>query len=100
MRDPRARGHHAAHVLGWALPPVLAAPDDAATILAIPVDLPLGVKPGHPRHSIHVPLPPGFVLCLYTDGLVERRGVVVDDNIEKLRRTVTAQAPTTVAVSL
>jgi serine phosphatase RsbU (regulator of sigma subunit) len=61
--------------------------------LAIPIDLPLGVKPGHPRHSIHVPLPPGFVLCLYTDGLVEWRGVVVDDNIEKLRRTVTAQAP-------
>jgi serine phosphatase RsbU (regulator of sigma subunit) len=82
------------------LPPVLAAPDDAATILAIPVDLPLGVKPGHPRHSIHVPLPPGFVLCLYTDGLVERRGVVVDDNIEKLRRTVTAQAPEAVCIKV
>ena len=82
------------------LPPVLAAPDAATTILAIPIDLPLGVNPGHPRHSIHVPLPPGFVLCLYTDGLVERRGVVVDDNIEKLRRTVTAQAPEAVCINV
>jgi hypothetical protein len=40
------------------------------------------------------------VLCLYTDGLVERRGVVVDDNIDKLRRTVTAQAPETVCIDV
>ena len=82
------------------LPPVLAAPHDAATILTIPVDLPLGIKLGHPRHSIHVPLPPGFVLCLYTDGLVERRGIVIDDNIEKLRRTVTAQAGEAVCIDV
>ena len=82
------------------LPPILAAPDDAATILPIPADLPLGIRPEHPRRSVRVPLPPGFVLCLYTDGLVERRGVVVDDNIDKLRRTVTAQAPETVCIDV
>jgi serine phosphatase RsbU (regulator of sigma subunit) len=81
-------------------PPILAAPHDAATILTIPADLPLGVAPGHPRHSIAVPLPPGFVLCLYTDGLVERRNIVIDDNIEKLRRTVTAQAPEAVCIDV
>jgi sigma-B regulation protein RsbU (phosphoserine phosphatase) len=81
------------------VPPILAAPD-AATILTIPPDLPLGVMAGHPRHSTHVPLPPGFVLCLYTDGLVERRGIIIDDNIEKLRRTVTAQAPETVCIDV
>jgi serine phosphatase RsbU (regulator of sigma subunit) len=40
------------------------------------------------------------VLCLYSDGLVERRGVVIDDNIEKLRNTVTAQAPESVCVEV
>jgi len=81
-------------------PPVLAAPHASATILTIPVDLPLGVESGRPRHSITVPLPPGFVLCLYTDGLVERRGIVIDDNIEKLRQTVTAQAPEAVCIDV
>ena len=82
------------------LPPILTAPHNVATILTIPVDLPLGVKPGRPRHSIHVPLPRGFVLCFYTDGLVERRGIVIDDNIEKLRRTVTAQASEAVCIDV
>jgi serine phosphatase RsbU (regulator of sigma subunit) len=82
------------------LPPILAAPHDVATILTIPIDLPLGVKSRRPRHSIHVPLPRGFVLCFYTDGLVERRGVVIDDNIDKLRRTVTAQASETVCIDV
>jgi len=82
------------------VPPILAVPDNAATIVTISPDLPLGVMAGHPRHSVHVPLPPGFVLCLYTDGLVERRGIVLDDNIEKLRRTVTAQAPETVCIDI
>ena len=40
------------------------------------------------------------MLCLYTDGLVERRGIVIDDNIEKLRRTVTAQAPESVCIDV
>jgi hypothetical protein len=39
-------------------------------------------------------------MCLYSDGLVERRGVVIDDNIEKLRTTVTAQAPELVCVEV
>ena len=81
-------------------PPILAPPDGEATALVIPADLPLGVETGHPRHSIDVPLPPGCVLCLYTDGLVERREVVIDDNIEKLRKTVTARAPESVCADV
>ena len=45
-------------------------------------------------------LPPGAVFCLYSDGLVERPSVVIDDNIEKLRKTVTAQAPESVCVDV
>ena len=58
-----------------------------------PADLLLGVEAGHPRHRTDVPLPPGSVLCLYSDGLVERRDSVIDDNIEKFRTTVTATRP-------
>ena len=81
-------------------PAILALPHGEATTLVIPADLPLGVETGHPRHNTEVPLPPGAVLCLYSDGLVERRGVVIDDNIEKLRKTVTAQAPESVCVEV
>jgi phosphoserine phosphatase RsbU/P len=81
-------------------PPILATPHGPATTVSIPADLPLGVEPGHPRHNTDVPLPPGSVLCLYSDGLVERRGVVIDDNIEKLRNTVTAQPPESVCVEV
>ena len=81
-------------------PPILAPAHGEATTLPVPPDLPLGVDTGRPRHSTDVPLPRGAVLCLYTDGLVERRNVVIDDSIEKLRRTVTAQTPESVCVDV
>jgi serine phosphatase RsbU (regulator of sigma subunit) len=81
-------------------PPILAPTQGAATTLPIPADLPLGVDPARPRHCTDVQLPPGSVLCLYSDGLVERRNAVIDDNIEKLRETVTAQAPESVCVDV
>jgi phosphoserine phosphatase RsbU/P len=81
-------------------PPVLALTRGEATTLPIPADLPLGVDTTWPRHHTDVPLPPGSVLCLYSDGLVERRNVVIDDNIEKLRETVTAQPSESVCVDV
>jgi phosphoserine phosphatase RsbU/P len=47
-----------------------------------------------------VSLPPGSVLCLYSDGLVERRDLVIDDNIDKLRAMVTAQPPESVCAQV
>jgi serine phosphatase RsbU (regulator of sigma subunit) len=47
-----------------------------------------------------VRLPPGAVVCLYSDGLVERRNLIIDDNIEKLRKTLTANAPESVCVDI
>jgi serine phosphatase RsbU (regulator of sigma subunit) len=81
-------------------PPILARPDGETTTVRIAVDPPLGVETGRPRHATAVSLPPGAVLCLYSDGLVERRNLIIDDNIEKLRSTVTANAPESVCVDI
>lgn len=81
-------------------PPVVARSQGEATIVAIQSDLPIGVEQGHPRRSIDAPLPPGSVLCLYSDGLVERRRVLVDDNIEKLRRTINTAVAEDICVNV
>jgi serine phosphatase RsbU (regulator of sigma subunit) len=39
----------------------------------------------HEPHVERTSLPPGGTLLLMTDGLVEDRHVVLDDNLEKLR---------------
>ena len=56
----------------------------------------MGVELGHPRTVTELELPDGAVLCLYTDGLVERRHSTVDIGLERLRATVTAEDPETV----
>jgi sigma-B regulation protein RsbU (phosphoserine phosphatase) len=40
-----------------------------------------------------VAIPPGSVLCLFTDGLVERRGQPLDEGIARMLRSVTAAQP-------
>ncbi|WP_446213580.1 PP2C family protein-serine/threonine phosphatase [Micromonospora sp. IBSANI012] len=67
------------------LPPVLATPGRPAETLNLPVDLPLGVRPDRPaRRHTEVAFPAEAVLVCYTDGLVERRGEVIDTGIERL----------------
>jgi phosphoserine phosphatase RsbU/P len=74
------------------LPPVLAVPgDEAASSLAIPPDPPIGAADDPPRHSTARTIPPGGLLCCYTDGLVERRGKPLDDGIGTLAATMDAQ---------
>lgn len=36
---------------------------------------------------------PGSLLCFYTDGLIERRGQLIDDGIARLCRVVRAEPP-------
>jgi serine phosphatase RsbU (regulator of sigma subunit) len=81
-------------------PPILARPDGETTTVGIAPDPPLGVAAASPRRSTAVALPPGAVVCMYSDGLVERRNIVIDDNIEKLRRTVTANTPESVCTDI
>jgi hypothetical protein len=74
-------------------PPVIAAPDGPATFPDLPVDPPLGVAADRSRSSTEVALPEGSVMALYTDGLIERRGEVIDVGLERLRRAVCPDEP-------
>jgi sigma-B regulation protein RsbU (phosphoserine phosphatase) len=78
------------------LPPVLAAPDVESTLLDLPVGPPLGALRDVARTSALVDLPPGGVLLLYTDGLIERRDEPIDGGLERLRIAVAADSPDTV----
>jgi phosphoserine phosphatase RsbU/P len=65
-------------------PPVWSPPDAPGELMNVPPDLPLGVDPTHPRRTTTVPLTPGHGLFLYTDGLIERRGVSLDAGLDRL----------------
>ena len=71
--------------------PALAVAGADTTFVDLPVDLPLGVRAGTPRHTTIVEIPPGGLLCFFTDGLIERRGSSIDADLERLREVVTAQ---------
>jgi phosphoserine phosphatase RsbU/P len=67
------------------LQPVLAVPGQPAGTLNVPVDLPLGIGARQPaRRHTEVSFPCESVLVCYTDGLVERRGEIIDVGIERL----------------
>lgn len=70
------------------LPPVLAVPGEEPRVIELDVDLPIGVADDRPRHSTVIDLPPGALLCCYTDGLVERRGEVIDTGIGVLAQAL------------
>jgi serine phosphatase RsbU (regulator of sigma subunit) len=65
-------------------PPVLVLPDATSRVLNLPPGLPLGL--GEERfEASHVGLPPGSVLALYTDGLVEGRTTTLDAGMAALQ---------------
>jgi len=58
-----------------------------------PPDRPLGIGADCPRSETEVVLQPGTTLLLFTDGLVERRGQIIDDGIRSLSTTLTDLEP-------
>ena len=71
--------------------PLLAVPGGVSEV-DLPYDLPLGADLSVPRHSATVQLPVGSMLCLFTDGLVERRGAELDGRIAVLRSALVPTA--------
>jgi phosphoserine phosphatase RsbU/P len=75
------------------LPPVIAAPGQPAELADVRSDLMIGVAPGARRRVTTVKVLPGGSLCLYTDGLVERRESPLDEGLARLCRALPAAPP-------
>ncbi len=75
------------------LPPLLAVPGEATIALPVPPDILIGAPSRSCRRVTTVELPPGALLCLYTDGLVERRDCPVDDGIAHLCKAIKSAEP-------
>lgn len=71
------------------LPPVLAVPGgQPAGLLPVQPDPPIGVADNPGRQSVTAVIPPGGLLCCFTDGLVERRDQPIDIGIAHLAATL------------
>lgn len=70
--------HHAWLAGAGHPPPVLRHPDGRTEVLQLPTGLLLGIDPDATYSATEIALPPGAVLVLYTDGLVEVPGVDLD----------------------
>src|SRR6185437_8693401 len=82
------------------LPPIIARPGQPAAEAEIAPDVLIGVSSQKRRQVSTLDFPPGAVLCLYTDGLVERRDQPIDEGIGRLCAAVTAQDPEAACVAV
>lgn len=64
-------------------PPVVVHADGTTRMLNDGHTIALGVRPDRPRPEAHLTLPARATLLLYTDGLVERRRVPLDEGISR-----------------
>ncbi|WP_399186370.1 SpoIIE family protein phosphatase [Streptomyces sp. WAC 04229] len=85
--------HRACVALAGHPPPLIRHADGRMEPLRAPPGLLLGIEPDTPYSSLEFPLPPGSVLALYTDGLVEAPGVDLDDAIAALAGLLEAGDP-------
>ncbi len=84
VRAVRPGGGRAAFSSAGHPPPVLAVPGQQAASLSIRPSPPIGIADDPQRRSVTAVIPPGALLCCYTDGLVERRDQAIDVGISRL----------------
>jgi phosphoserine phosphatase RsbU/P len=82
------------------LPPVLATVGQPGALADVAGGLMIGVDPGTRRRVTTVKVPPGGLLCFYTDGLVERPESPLDEGLAILCQAVTAEPPEDVCASV
>jgi serine phosphatase RsbU (regulator of sigma subunit) len=75
------------------LPPILCTADRNSCMVEITNDVLIGAHAPSERHVSTLRWPEGSVLCMYTDGLVERRDKTIDDGIDHLRQALTPVHP-------
>jgi sigma-B regulation protein RsbU (phosphoserine phosphatase) len=82
-------------------PPMLARAGGATAQVPVPTDFPLGLgRPRQNRRNTTIAFAPGDLLVCYTDGLVERRGELIDEGLERLRAAVTPSPAEEVCATL
>lgn len=86
------RGHGSLRISSAGhLAPAVKLPGEDARFLDVASDLLLGVEPGTRRRSLEVELPPEASLCMFTDGLVERRSGDSEEMQRRLLRTLSGE---------
>ena len=73
--------------------PVIARPGRPAKLADVPPGLMIGIAPGERRRTGTVQIPPGTLVCFYTDGLIEHPGLPIDDGLTRLCHAVATQPP-------
>ncbi|MEU0217894.1 SpoIIE family protein phosphatase [Streptomyces sp. NPDC006265] len=88
-------GHHVTLSSAGHLPPILVSPDGRAAPLSIRPHPGLGAEFAlrEPFDVYTFGVPPGSVLALYTDGLVEDRALSIDEGIDRLADVVSTVHP-------
>ncbi|MFD4605744.1 SpoIIE family protein phosphatase [Streptomyces sp. NPDC058464] len=71
--------------------PVLVRPDGSSTVVDMPLGPPLGLG-SLPFEVTEMALPEGSLLALFTDGLLDRRGQDIDEQVQTLCRTLAEPA--------
>jgi PAS domain S-box-containing protein len=70
-------------------PPLLLDGAGGATYLASPIGLPLGLNWSLPYEESIASLRPGAALVLFTDGLIDRRDIGIEEGLDRLREAAT-----------
>ena len=70
-------------------PPVIARPGQPVELARAATGLMIGVGGEAQRPVTTVAIPPGALLCFFTDGLIERPDELIDDGLDRLCRAVT-----------
>jgi phosphoserine phosphatase RsbU/P len=82
------------------LPPVLAIPGHSGELVDVHPDLLIGADAATARHSATILIPPGGLLCMCTDGLIERREYSLDEGLGRLCKAVQAGPPEAACVAV
>ena len=82
------------------LPPVVAAAGQPGELADVAGGLMIGVDASAHRPVTTMEIPPGTLLCFYTDGLVERREFPLDEGLARLCRAVMAEPPDAACASV
>jgi serine phosphatase RsbU (regulator of sigma subunit) len=72
------------------IPPVFAVPGQSGELVDVHADLLIGADAASQRRAVTVAIPPGGLLCMCTDGLIERRASPLDEGLDRLCKAVQA----------